>query len=220
MATKRMSMGLTRNKLLMGVLAVVLLAIGAIAVGGLGNDPVDASAWKQQTVDVAEDPSRFVFDGDHLIDEGDLAGLPAYGDGFVTQGWIYPAGTLSEDDPGVECEFNEEGLPTSCVPLYEPIGVWTCYGYHVGEGAATLAGYAVVTTQIFDFGEGDGSQSIVTAGMESIGLGEVTYRSITGGTGTYSKARGQQTQTFALRRGAMLPSGRMRSMPTSASQRQ
>lgn len=195
MALTGIRSAIRRRKLRSTLLAVALTAAGVVSIGVATGSPVDAAGRAKMTVDVAEDPSRFVFDGDHLIEGGDLDGLPAYGDGFVTQGWIFKGGTLSEGDPGVECEFNEEGLPTACVPLYEPIGIWTCYGYHVGEGAATTSGYVVVTNQVFDFGDGDGSQSIMTSGLESIAPGEVTYRAIAGGTGSFSRARGQQTQT-------------------------
>lgn len=195
MAKMRERGAFSRSKLKAVVFSVALLAVGVLSTGVLAGSPVDAAGRFKMTVDVAEDPSRFAFDGDHLIEEGDLAGLPAYGDGFVTQGWIFEAGTLSEGDPGVECEFGEDGYPTSCVPLYEPIGTWTCYGYHVGEGALTESGYVVVTSQVFDFGNGNGSNSIMTQGMEAVETGEVIYRSIVGGTGKYSKARGQQAQT-------------------------
>lgn len=127
-------------------------------------------------------------------DGGDLDGFPDYGDGFITQGWIYPEGTLQgPDDPGVDCEFDENGFPTSCVPLYELIGTWTCYGTHVGEGAATTEGYMVVTTQIFDFSD-DGSKTVVTEGFERVNPGDVTERAVVGGTGRWSRARGTHSQ--------------------------
>ena len=45
--------------------------------------------------DVAEDISRFVFAEAPVFDDG----MPAYGNPFITQGYVYPAGTL---DGGVE----------------------------------------------------------------------------------------------------------------------
>jgi hypothetical protein len=53
--------------------------------------------------DVAEDHTRFVFAPTPVHDDG----LPAYGNPFVTQGYIYEAGTL---DGGVE-GVNPDGSP-------------------------------------------------------------------------------------------------------------
>ncbi len=187
------------KRVLAAVAAVVGLAGGAVVLTGefvsAGNNTPTRRVIE---VDVAEDPSRFIFDGDHVLGSsyGDLEGFPAYGDGFITQGWIYPEGTLTgPDDSGLaSCEYDEDGIPISCEPKYEPIGVWTCYGEHVGEGAATTEGYMVITTQIFDFTE-DGTQTIVTSGFERLNPGDVTERAVTGGTGRWALARGEQRQT-------------------------
>jgi len=180
---------LTRRLLFVGVLAVLIAgALGAAAMA-TGND-------HGLTVEVAEDSSRFVPNGDHVIAEGDLAGLPAYGDFFVTQGYIYPEGTLGENDPGVSCEFDAAGVPTSCTPLYEPIGEWTCYGVHIGEGAATTEGAIVVTTQIYDFYDHNRHGTIVTDGFEGAEIGGTVARAITGGTGDFAVVHGEQHQTF------------------------
>lgn len=114
-------------------------------------DHLDGPGRTTLEVDVAEDPSRFVANGDHTLEEPqDVAGLPAYGDYCVTEGCIYPSGTLGRDDPGVECAL-DGGMPTECTPLYDPIGQWTCYGVFVGDGAATSDGAWVITTQVFEF---------------------------------------------------------------------
>lgn len=58
--------------------------------------PLASSAGEPlASFDVAEDLSRFVFSPAPVFDDG----MPAYGNAFVTQGYIYPAGTL---DGGVE----------------------------------------------------------------------------------------------------------------------
>ncbi|MDF3015785.1 MAG: hypothetical protein K0R44_1010, partial [Thermomicrobiales bacterium] len=44
--------------------------------------------------DVAEDGTHFVFDPDLT----DADGMPGYGTSFVTHGYLYPAGTLSESN--------------------------------------------------------------------------------------------------------------------------
>lgn len=141
-------------------------------------------------VEVSEDHTRFVFAGNHVLDEEtygeELAGLPAYGDSFVTQGYIYEEGTL-QGDVGV----NEDG--TARWPE-KVIGEWTCYGVHLGEGAATATGPWVVTTQVFNFYDTYGDQTIVTDGYEIADFGEPVSRAVTGGTGKWKRARGEQTQ--------------------------
>jgi hypothetical protein len=192
-SNKPTTTGRPRTVRLTTVLAAAVLIAAAVfgfaaTVGAKGNG-------NSIRVDVAEDASKFFFEGDSTIAEGELAGFPAYGDGFITQGFIYEEGTLSVDDPGIECEFDADGLPTSCTPLYEPIGTWTCWGHHVGDGAATAEGeYVVATTQLFEFELNGKSHTIVTNGFESAGVNVTDTRAITGGTGRYSKARGTQTQ--------------------------
>jgi hypothetical protein len=75
--------------------------------------------------DVAENARRFVFDETPLFPDG----APAYGNEFVTEGYIYPAGTLNSTN-GV----NEDGSPEFPDQV---IGRWVCRGWHVGEGAKT-----------------------------------------------------------------------------------
>ncbi len=67
--------------------------------------------------DVAEDASRFVFDETPL--HGD--GLPAYGNEFVTQGYLYPPGTLTCVDNGCD-GVNPDGSPEFPDLV---IGTWT-----------------------------------------------------------------------------------------------
>ena len=87
--------------------------------------------------DVAEDMSRFVFAAAPVFDDG----MPAYGNAFITQGYIYPAGTL---DGGVE------GTLPNGEPAFPDlvIGEWTCNGYFVGDGMRTETGAIVMTRQI------------------------------------------------------------------------
>jgi hypothetical protein len=65
--------------------------------------PAAASAdGALRAFDVAEDLSRFVHDEAPVFDDG----MPAFGNAFVTQGYVYPAGTL---DGGVEGTTPEGG---------------------------------------------------------------------------------------------------------------
>ena len=72
--------------------------------------------------DVAEDHTRFVFSPAPVHEDG----LPAYGNPFLTQGYIYEAGTL---DGGVE-GVNPDGSPAFPDRI---IGSWTCDGWYVAR---------------------------------------------------------------------------------------
>ncbi|MDF0601369.1 hypothetical protein P1J78_11555 [Psychromarinibacter sp. C21-152] len=121
--------------------------------------------------DVAEDHTRFVFDEAPVHDDG----MPAHGTAFVTQGYIYPAGTL-DDGPGV----TEDGAPTHPDKV---LGTWTCSGWFVGEGAHTEAGAWLVSRQVYHFEDSDAV--IVSQGPEYNVVGEAKPRPITGATGAY-----------------------------------
>ncbi|HEX5165674.1 MAG TPA: hypothetical protein VFV93_09785 [Thermomicrobiales bacterium] len=132
--------------------------------------------------DISEDMTRFSFDADTTHEDG----LPARGSAFITQGYLYPAGTLNGSNgvlPDGSPEFPELVL-----------GEWTCYGYYVGDGAHTTTGAMVITTQVFNIGDGIGGETIVTSGYEVADLNVAVARAITGGTGTYRNARGETSQ--------------------------
>ncbi len=69
------------------------------------------------TFEVAEDHTRFAFAPAPVFDDG----MPAHGNPFVTQGYIYPAGTLSEGVSGTL----EDGSPAFPDKV---LGTWTCDG--------------------------------------------------------------------------------------------
>jgi hypothetical protein len=140
-------------------------------------------------VEVAEDGTRFAADEAPVFEDG----LPAYGAAFVTQGYLYPVGTLAGSEHGGVMPDGSPEFPD------DVIGEWTCWGYHVGDGANTESGPWVVSTQLFSFGENDGQVTIVTHGYEMTANDASQgpfNRAITGGTGSYRTARGEQTQTF------------------------
>jgi hypothetical protein len=134
-------------------------------------------------LDVSEDMNQFAFDQSRVYEDG----LPAHGSGFVTRGYIYPDGTLNGSN-GVNADGSAE-FPEKV------IGEWMCFGYMIGEAAHATSGAWVISTQIFNFGEEYGNQTIVTQGYE---LADPTpiYRAITGGTGDYAEASGQAMQIF------------------------
>ena len=134
--------------------------------------------------DVAENMSRFVFADKPVHDDG----MPAYGNPFITQGYIYPAGTLTESN-GV----NPDGSPEFPDKV---LGQWTCRGWMVGDGAHTKTGPMVITTQLYNLGSGYGDALLVSEGYELADVGVAVERAITGGTGPYAGARGQGEQAF------------------------
>lgn len=161
------------------------LLVVAAALGAVVATAADATRGQPHTLafDVAEDGTRFVLDEAPVFDDG----LPAYGNGFVTQGYIFEAGTLGADD-GVTADGTvAEGFADKV------IGRWTCYGYFVGDGARTdpQDGAWVVTTQVYEFDDGS---TLVSVGPENPAGGAAAARAITGGTGAHALARGEVEQ--------------------------
>ena len=175
----------TRRTLLGG--AAGLVAIASVAAGGASLvSASDHGGRKVQTieVDVAEDGTRFVFDEAPVFEDG----APAYGNAFLTQGYIYPAGTLS-DSNGV----NPDGTPEFPDLV---IGEWSCRGYFIADGALTTEGSWVFTTQLFAFGDDPdtGAETVVVTGYEGAEVGGLVTGAVTGGTGPFATARGEAEQ--------------------------
>lgn len=167
-----------------------LSALVALACMAVLPDLPDAMASGKQTVgettivtfDVSESGSRFVFDEAPVFDDG----LPAYGNAFVTEGYIFPYGYF-DTQQGV----GEDGQP---LKPKDVIGRWTCRGWFVGDGAKTVTGPWVITTQLYDLGETPGSLTLVTDGLELVDKQVPGARAVSGGTGLYQLARGQALQ--------------------------
>jgi hypothetical protein len=158
-------------------LAIAVLSLAAVIVT-TAQSPDNAAPLQ---VDVAEDGARFVFDNLNLFEDG----MPAYGSAFVTQGYIYPAGTLNGSN-GV-LENGEPEFPDLV------LGEWTCYGWMIGEGARTETGEWVVSTQIYKFNDGS---MIVTDGFEIVDFDQPFTRAISSGTGKYRSASGEMVQVL------------------------
>jgi outer membrane lipoprotein SlyB len=164
-----------------------LLALCGVTAGGVSL--AAASNGKHHRprtleIDVAEDGTRFVIDETPVFDDG----FPAYGNSFITQGYIYPAGTLT-DSNGV----NPDGSPEFPDKV---IGEWSCQGYFIADGAHTTEGSWVFTTQLFAFGNNadTGRNTLVVTGYEGAEVGKIVTGAITGGTGRYATARGDADQ--------------------------
>lgn len=155
---------------------LVLAAVVAVMpFAGHADEPLAA-------FDVAEDISRFVYAASPVFDDG----MPAYGNAFITQGYIYPAGTL---DSGVE------GTLPNGDPAFPDlvIGEWTCDGYFVGDGMRTETGALVMTRQVYRFNDGD---LLISHGPELVDAGVTVTRAVTGGTGDYADAPAEIDQVL------------------------
>ena len=126
------------------------------------------------TVDVAEDFTQF---NPTFVKPTDTQ--PERGSFFVTEGNIYPGGTIKGDGASFD-----PGTPG--------FGRWFCRGTHlVPASAIPAAAFWVHTAQLFLLP--DDTRSIATEGVE--GNGTVT-RLISGGTGKYRGYVGEQRQEF------------------------
>ncbi len=193
----------TRNTLvllaLIAMIALGALASGLAAVTGAAATPVATPIVAMSAdeaiaaitaddgtlrFDVSEDATRFVFAPQPVHDDG----MPAYGNGFVTQGFIYPEGTLDGTN-GVLADGSPE-FPD------QVLGEWTCRGWFVGDGAHTTTGAWVITTQQYNFGGEVGDATLITEGYEIADLNVPSERAISGGTGPYVAATGAGEQTL------------------------
>lgn len=185
----------------LAVLLTLLMMIAAACTYTL-EPRFEAAAAEIIEVEVAENGyQRFSADETPTFEED---GLPAYGGEFITQGYLYPPGTLTCDDEGICNGVLEDGSPEFPDAV---LGEWTCWGYHVGDGAHTLTGPMVVTNQIFSFGAVPGVETITSTGYELADFSVPVARAITGGTGAYSMADGEQVQEslgFDMARGVSL----------------
>ena len=166
-------------------ISILLMLFSVVSIAVFAEIPEAASLAQTDNnamiFEVAEDGARFAFDDQNLFDDG----MPAYGTAFVTQGYLYPEGTLNGSNGVLE-----DGSPEFPELV---LGTWTCYGWMIGEGAHTVTGEWVVSTQIYQFNDGS---TIISNGFEIADF-EVPYsRAISGGTGEYVSAFGQQIQTL------------------------
>ncbi len=141
-----------------------------------------AQADAPMAFDVAEDHTRIFMAATPLHENG----MPAHGNAFISQGYIYPAGTLDPGSVGVL----EDGSPAFPDLV---LGTWTCDGYFVGEGGNAATGVWVISRQVFAF---DGGDTIITQGTEIVDAGVENLRPITGATGDYADIGKAMVQTM------------------------
>ncbi|MEL6242656.1 MAG: hypothetical protein AAFV87_15630 [Pseudomonadota bacterium] len=155
-----------------------LFMSSALAMSLAGYAQADAP----MAFDVAEDHTR-IYMADRPLHEN---GMPAHGNAFVSQGYIYPAGTLDPGSVGVL----EDGSPAFPDLV---LGTWTCDGYFVGDGGNATSGVWVISRQVFAFDDGD---TIITQGTEIVDAGVENLRPITGSTGDYADIGDAMVQTM------------------------
>ena len=134
--------------------------------------------------DIAEDGTRFVWADKPVFDDG----LPAHGATYISQGYIYPEGTLSAEVDGV----NADGSPEFPDKV---LGQWSCYGWYVGDGAHATEGPWVLSTQLYQFGKEWGEATLTSEGYVLSQTGDTVSRAVTGGTGPFAGARGELRDT-------------------------
>ncbi len=144
------------------------------------STPAAAQAGAETlTFEVAENGFTFTFDDAPVFEDG----FPAHGNFFITQGYIYPTGTLN-GSTGIL----EDGSPEFPDKV---LGTWYCTGVQVGDAAHSESGVWVVATEVYEFGDVPGAETLITDGIELADVNLPYTRPITGGTGRYLGARGE-----------------------------
>jgi hypothetical protein len=135
-------------------------------------------------VEIVENGTKFTVDATPAFPDG----APAFGAKLITEGYIYPAGTVQGTNGVLP-----DGSPEFPDKL---IGRWLCRGWFIADGGHTTTGAQLITHQMLDFGAKAGDETITTDGFEYADVGVQVHRAITGGTGQYARARGEQLQTL------------------------
>lgn len=165
------------HKALWLALGSLLLTVSIWSAPASAQD-IQRSPGKERltfTVDVAEDFALF---SATLVKPTDTQ--PERGAFFVTEGNVYPAGTIKSD--GAAFDPNSVGF----------IGRWFCRGTHlVAASEIPAAAFWVDTAQLYLLP--DDTRAIATDGLEGVGT---IARTVTGGTGSLRGYLGEQRQEF------------------------
>jgi len=160
-----------RIRLMTIMLAAVATAMPVAAQTGIDNFNQEKIEF---TIDVAEDMDKYV---EHRTAAGEE---PVRGSQFVTEGNIYPVGTISGN--GDQFDPNMAGSH----------GTWFCKGVFLVKGSEfDKSPRAVLSDQIYLLP--NDRHSIATTGAEGNGT---AIRAVTGGTGAYAGYVGEQRQEF------------------------
>ena len=132
--------------------------------------------------DVSENATNYAWAGDPEI----VDGLPTHRTPFMTQGYIYPDGTVT-DSNGVLADGSPEFAD-------KVLGLWSCWGWY--QGSSTPPGVIRwLTSHLVSFGEEPGAATLVSEGYSIDDMEVALERAILGGTGRYADARGVQLET-------------------------
>lgn len=170
-----------------------LFATAAISLSSVTT----GQATSPMAFDVAEDHTRKFTATTPMNPKGGLD----HGNGFISQGYIYPEGTLEAGTSGVL----KDGKPAFPDLV---IGTWMRDGYVVSEAEIPKTGAWIISREIFSF-EAGGKIVIQDAGMVDIGgktlgaealrgetLGVETLRPVIRVTGDYAEFEGGLFQTI------------------------
>jgi hypothetical protein len=157
------------------VRAAALVMIGLAAPMAMANDN---GKHIEVTVDVSEDFTKFV-PAPPIVNE-----IPQRGSFFITEGKIYPAGTIKGD--GAAFDPTDPDGPKAT-------GRWFCRGTHLvaGNEIPATAEPWVYTSQLYFLP--DDKASIETSGVEQTAP---IIRAVTGATGKFKRFAGVQKQEF------------------------
>ncbi len=186
------------SRVLTVLAAVAITALGVVSRPAPSTATAPAAAFSAVTADeaskqitgpdgvlrfdVAEDGTRFTWNGDPAL----IDGLPDRDTTYITQGYIYPEGTLNGSN-GVLADGSPE-FPDKV------LGQWSCYGWYVGAGKPDQTA-PWITTHLFNFGDVYGEATLVSEGYSIDEMEVALERAIVGGTGDYAGARGIQRET-------------------------
>jgi hypothetical protein len=172
---------------------LIALALAALALLTAIAVPTAAAALNErgrtETVefDIAEDATRFFFDQNRVTEDG----MPAAGSAFITRGYLYEVGTLSCSETEGCTGVNPDGTPQFPDKV---LGEWICQGYFVQDVTEQIRGPVVSTLQLYQIGTTPGARTVTTQGYELADIRVMVSRAITGGTGAFKDARGEQRQ--------------------------
>jgi hypothetical protein len=133
--------------------------------------------------EVAENGTLFTWSGNpELVDE-----MPTLATPYVTQGYIYPEGTLTGSNGVLQ-----DGSPEFPDKV---IGHWSCFGWWLGDEVHASSSAPWLTTHLFNFGPEWGEAMLASEGYSIDDLEVPLNRALTGGTGQYEGVTGVQVET-------------------------
>jgi hypothetical protein len=132
--------------------------------------------------DVAENGTLYTWSGSPELADG----IPTVATAYVTQGYIYPEGTLTGSNGVLQ-----DGSPESPDKV---IGHWSCFGWWLGDDVH-VSSAPWLNSHLFNCGPVWGEAMLASEGYSSDDLEVPLNRALTGGTGPYEGVTGVQVET-------------------------